>query len=85
MKRREQWRPVLEAELKRWNAKSSEQLLAELGEVQAYETEFENKKYQVEVQILENTEKYLHVMVAVDDGTLPASISPLNESFIREK
>lgn len=85
MKRREQWQPVLEAELKRWSAKSSEQLLAELREVEAYETEFENKKYQVEVQILENTEKYVHVMVAVDDGTLPAAIRPLNASFIREK
>jgi hypothetical protein len=64
---------------------SREQLLAELREVQAYETEFESKKYQVEVEILENTEKYVHVMVAVDDGTLPASIRPLSESFICEK
>ncbi len=85
MKRREQWRPVLDAELKRWSAKSCEQLLAELREVQAYETEFESRKYQVEVEILENTEKYVHVMVAVDDGSLPASIRPLSESFIREK
>lgn len=85
MKRREQWRPVLDAELKRWGAKSSEQLLAELEEGQAYEIEFENKMYQVEVEILENTEKYVHVLVAVDDGTLPAAILPLSESFIREK
>lgn len=85
MKRREQWRPVLDAELKRWSAKSCEQLLAELPEVQAYETEFENKMYQVEVEILENTEKYVHVLVAVDDGSLPASLSPLSSSFICEK
>ena len=83
--RREQWRPVLDAELKRWSAKSCEQLLAELGEVQAYEAEFESKKYQVEVEILENTEKYVHVMVAVDDGSLAASIRPLSASFICEK
>jgi len=83
--KREQWRPVLDAELRRWSAKSCEQLLAELGEVQAYETEFKSRKYQVEVEILENTEKYVHVMVAVDDGSLPASIRPLSESFIREK
>jgi hypothetical protein len=37
------------------------------------------------VQLLENTEQYLHVMVAVDDGSLPASISPLTHSFIRQK
>ena len=85
MERREQWRPILEAEVKRWSAKSGEQLLAELGDVQAYEIEFENKKYQVEVEILENTEKYVHVMVAVDDGSLPGAIRPLSTSFIREK
>jgi hypothetical protein len=85
VKRREQWRPVLDAELKRWRAKSSEQLLAELRDEQAYEIEFENKMYQVEVEILENTEKYVHVLVAVDDGTLPAAILPLSSSFIREK
>ncbi len=85
MKRREQWRPVLDMELKRWSAKSSEQLLTELAELQAYETEFENKKYQVEVEILENTEKYVHVGVAVDDGSLPGSLRPLSSSFICEK
>jgi len=85
VKRREQWRPVLDAELKRWRSKSSEQLLAELRDEQAYEIEFENKMYQVEVEILENTEKYVHVLVAVDDGTLPAALLPLSSSFIREK
>ena len=41
--------------------------------------------YQVEVEILENTEKYVHVLVAVDDGSLPAGLLPLSSSFIREK
>jgi hypothetical protein len=39
----------------------------------------------VEVQLLENTESYLHIMVAVDDGALPASLLPLTETFIRAK
>ncbi len=56
-----------------------------LSELHEYEVEFDSKKYQVEVELLENTEKYLHVTVAVDDGTLPASIFPLTASFIREK
>ena len=85
MKRREQWRPVLDAEVNRWSAKSSEQLLAELADVQAYEIEFENKKYQVEVEVLENTEKYVHVVVAVDDFSLQGALRPLSTSFIREK
>ena len=64
---------------------SSEQLVSELHEVRAYEVELDLKKYQVEVELLENTEKYLHVMVAVDDGSLPASISPLTHTFLRAK
>ena len=85
MKRREQWRPVLDAEVQRWSAKSSAQLLEELADVQGYETEFENKIYQVEVEILENTEKYVHVSVAVDDGSLLGGMRPLSTSFICEK
>jgi hypothetical protein len=85
MKRREQWRPVLDAEIKKWSTKSCAELLAELADVQAYEVESEGKKYQVEVELLENTQKYVHVAVAVDDGSIPASFRPLSSSFIREK
>ena len=49
------------------------------------EVEFESKRYQVEVELLENTEKCLHVIVAVDDGSLPGSVSPLTHSFICQK
>ena len=85
MKRREQWRPVLDAEVKKWSMRSCAELLAELPDVRAYEVECEGKKYQVEVQLLENTKKYVHVAVAVDDGSIPASFRPLSSSFIREK
>jgi hypothetical protein len=59
-----------------------EQLLAAVEVAQTYVVEFENMKYQVEVEVLENTEKFVHVAVSVDDGTLPASIHPLSESFM---
>jgi hypothetical protein len=85
MKRREQWRLVLDAEVKRWSAKSHAELIAELPDVQAYAVESEGRKHQVEVRILENTERYIHVVISVDDGTLPASLRPLSSSFIREK
>lgn len=84
-KRREQWRPVLDAEVARWSQKSYQQLTAELRDVQAYEVVFDSKSYQVEVQLLENTDKYIHVLVGVDDGSIPASFRPLSSSFIREK
>ncbi len=71
--------------MKRWSAKSVEQLISELKDAQAYQVMFESKEYNVEVQLLENTDAYVHVCVDVDDGTLPASFRPLSDSFIREK
>ena len=62
-----------------------DQLISELRHLQAYEVELDSRKYQVEVVILENTDKYVHVMVAVDDGSLPASIIPLTNTFICQK
>jgi hypothetical protein len=85
MTRRQEWRKVLDAEVARWSAMSCDQLVAALSDVQAYEVERESKTYQVEVELLENAETYVHVMVAVDDGSLPASMSPLTETFIRKK
>jgi hypothetical protein len=85
MSRRDEWRKVLDAETERWSRKSCEQLIAELHEVQCYTVEVESKKYQVEVEILENTKKYVHVMLGVDDGSLPWSICPVTRTFIRQK
>jgi len=85
MNRREQWRPVLDTEVKKWSAKSWAELVAELGHVEAYETEFEGAKYQVEVQLLENTDTYVHVGVSVDDDSILASFRPLSSSFTCEE
>jgi hypothetical protein len=85
MKRREQWRPVLDAEVKKWSAKSCAALLAELSDEQAYEIEFGGRNHQVEVSILQNTDKHILVIVSVDDGSIPASFRPLSSTFIREK
>jgi hypothetical protein len=52
-----------------------------LSDDQAYEVELDSKKYQVEVEVLEVTEKYLHVIVSVDEGSLPSSVLPLSRSF----
>jgi hypothetical protein len=85
MSRREAWQKVLDSQVKRWSAMSCGQLVSELHEGQAFEVELDSKQYQVEVELLESTEKYLRVMVAVDDGSLPASISPLTHTFICQK
>jgi hypothetical protein len=86
VKQREQLRPVLEAEIKRWSAMSCAQLTSQLADCpKSYEVEFESKKYQVELQILENTDSYVHVGVAVDDGHFWRAMRPLSSSFIRRK
>jgi len=64
---------------------SHERLTAESDDDQVHEVAFESRKYQVEVELLENTGRYIHVTVSVDDGSLPASIRPLTDSFIRNK
>jgi len=37
------------------------------------------------VELLEDTPEYVQVMVAVDDGSLPASMWPEIEIFLRTK
>jgi hypothetical protein len=85
MSRRDEWRKVLDAELRRWSAKPADELIAELRDIQVYEVELDSKTYQVEIQVLQNTNEYVQVMVSVDDGSLPASISPATEIFVCRK
>jgi hypothetical protein len=61
------------------------QLPSQLADLQTYEVEVESKKYQVEVHILENTDCYVHVSVAVDDGHFWRAMRPLSSSFICRK
>jgi hypothetical protein len=76
---------VLDMEVKRWSEMSPEQLITELAEVQNYEVESGGKRYQFEVQMLENESDYVHVDVSVDDGRLPYSISPLGQAFLLKR
>jgi hypothetical protein len=80
-----EWHTVLDSEMRRWSAKSWEQLVSELRGLRSYEVNVDSKRYQVEVELVEDTETLLHVMLAVDDGGLPGSLLPLSQTFIREK
>lgn len=64
---------------------SRDQLISALSDEQVYEIEFESKKYQVEVQLVENTDNYVHVIVSVDDGHWWRAMRPLSSSFICDK
>jgi hypothetical protein len=85
VKRRERWQAVLDAEIKRWSGKSYEELRTASPESLVYEVEFDCEQHQVEVEILEDTPDYLQVSISVDDGTLPASLRPTTDTFIRRK
>ena len=85
MTRREVWKQVLDREVQRWSAMSCAELEAVLNETQNYEVEFDSKRYQVEVELLRNTKEFLQVIVSVDDGSLPASLVPVNSIFICSK
>jgi len=85
MGRRTELRDVLDAEMRRWSSMSFEQLMSELEDVRAYETEVESKRYQIEVQLLEKTDAYVHVLVSVMDGSFLTFIVPLIGSFICKK
>ena len=83
--RREKIQSVLDRELERWSQKSCEELVAALKDVQAYEVELDAVRYQIEVELLENTDCYIHVMVAVDDGGFRTATRPANRTFIRRR
>ena len=71
--------------MRRWSALSYDLLISRLSTIEVYEVEHDFKKYQVEIEILEKREDYVHVAVSVDDGSLPSSICPATESFIKKK
>jgi hypothetical protein len=85
MTRREQWRKVLDLEVRRWSEMVPDQLAAALEGEHIYQVERDLRIYQIEVKMLESTEEYFHVMVAVDDGGLPEAMLPETESFVRYK
>jgi hypothetical protein len=85
MGRRAESQKVLDVEVTRWSGKSPEHLINELREIRTYQVEAGSKQYQVEVELLENTEDYVHVTVGVDDGSFGRSVVPLTHSFIKQK
>ena len=85
MNRREQMQQALNAELERWSSMTVDELVEQLREEQNYQVSSGSQEYQFEVQLLENTPRYIHVGIAVDDGRLPFLGVSMSTSFLREK
>lgn len=79
---KEELQNLLDREVEEWSRKPFDTLLAELGDVIAYERGGESDSHQFEVQLLEKEREYLHVLVSVDDGTFWRYLSPLSRGFI---
>jgi hypothetical protein len=85
MSNRERWREVLDAEVRLWSAKPCDELIAELRETCVYEVEDGGTRYQVDVQMLENTAEFVQVMVGIHDGSFTGFVWPLSTIFIQRK
>lgn len=85
MSRRSDCQPALTQEVERWSKMPWKELLCALQDTHDYQVDFGGKHYQVEVQLLENTEDYVQVSVAIDDGSFSMSIHPLSCSFVTQK
>ena len=76
---------VLDREILRWSEMPIRKLIADLNEPRAYEVEDESGRYQMEAQLLENTESYLHLMLSAHDGTLRRFVLPVTKTIIIDK
>jgi hypothetical protein len=81
----EEWRPVLDAQVRRWSQIPWEQLVGLLREPQAYEATLGTKKYRIAVDLLEDRDASVQISVAVDDGALTYSALPLCRSIVLSK
>jgi len=79
---RKKLRPILDAAVAKWQAKSCDELVLELAEDQGNQIEFESRDYNVEVTLLENAAEHIHFMVPVDDGALLSAFHPLSERLL---
>jgi hypothetical protein len=75
---REQLQAVLDRECRNWQARPYEELVA-LDDPIAYDLPV---GFQVEVTVLERMPDYVHVGIAVDDGTFLRACAPVTGSVI---
>ena len=72
---------VLNREIDKYSKLSYGELLA-LDDNISYYSEYAGGEYQIEINILEKENDYVHISVAVDDGSLSRSFAPLCSSFL---
>ncbi|MCK5306585.1 MAG: hypothetical protein KAJ66_05565 [Candidatus Omnitrophica bacterium] len=79
--KKEDLKRALLNEKEKYESKTFDQLV-KIDKPVTYECGSGKDWYQVEIQVLEKNDKYVHVVVSVDDGRLWRTILPLTSSFI---
>ena len=82
--KKEELKKALIIEKEKYANKSFEEL-SKIAKPVTYECGSDENWYQVEVQLLEKNDEYVHVSIAVDDGKLLKAMFPLSTSFIVHK
>jgi hypothetical protein len=87
MTKHEEWQPVLDKEIERLSALAWYELVGLTDDERNYDVSLNEKKYQVEVELLEIEDTYVTVVVAVDDSPtpFPSPVRSLCGSFRKEK
>ncbi len=80
--KKEKLQGLLDAEVDQLSRWSYARLIEELSDILAYQRGSGPDYHQFEVQMIECEPNYVHISVAVDDGSLLKSISPISRSFI---
>lgn len=80
--RKEKLLQALRSEVNQWSSQTSGQLRSQLEETLSYSSKLDDEAYQVQIEVLEDTDTYVHVLVAVDDGSLWRGMNPLSTSFL---
>lgn len=82
MTRREEWKAILDTEVKRWSSMSCEEVLSELHSRNVYEQTDGSNRYQVKAELLVSATDYIQVGIRVNDCSIPASFHPASQIFI---
>lgn len=81
--RRKRWTELLNQELEKWRSMPTKELLSKFasGDHYSYLLVAGSEETQVNVQVIRPEETTAHVIVRVDDGSLPQALVPVTGTF----
>lgn len=80
--KKEKLQALLDAEVDQLSRWPYAKLVEELSDILAYQRSSGPDYHQFEVQMIEHEPDYVHIVVAIDDGSFLKSVSPISRGFI---